>query len=144
MADGGGNPCQRSVVRTAIAAIESIGARLSREFQDSLRHSISVKDVQSRFIAANLAAAQIMGAETVDGLLGKRDADFCAPELAAEYRADEKELMRSGQPLDNKEESRPDAAGNLRTVLTTQIPLKDHRGIVFGLVAISRDITDRR
>ena len=117
---------------------------LLRTLIDNLPDYISVKDVQSRFIAANLAAAQIMGAETVDDLLGKTDADFGSPELAAQYRADEGELMRSGQPLVNKEESRPDVTGKLRTVLTTKIPLKDHRGKVFGLVAISRDITDRR
>jgi PAS domain S-box-containing protein len=117
---------------------------LLRTLIDNLPDYVSVKDIHSRFIAANLAAAQIMGAETVDHLLGKTDADFCSPELASQYRADEEELMRSGQPLLNKEESRRDASGKLRTVLTTKIPLKDHRGKVFGLVAISRDITDRR
>ena len=84
---------------------------LLRTLIDNLPDYISVKDAHSRFIAANLAAAQIMGADTADDLLGKTDADFCPPELAAEYRADEEELMRSGQPLVNKEESRPDASG---------------------------------
>jgi PAS domain S-box-containing protein len=116
---------------------------LLRTLIDNLPDYISVKDIDSRFLDANLATAQIMGAGTLDNLLGKTDADFCSPELAAEYRADEEKLMRSGQPLVNKEEYRPDAAGTLRTILTTKIPLKDHRGKVFGLVAISRDITDR-
>jgi PAS domain S-box-containing protein len=116
---------------------------LLRTLIDNLPDYISVKDVGSRFLAANLATARIMGVTAPDDLLGKTDADFCPSELAAEYRADEQELMRSGQPLVNKEEHRPDAAGRLRIVLTTKIPLKDHRGRVFGLVAISRDITDR-
>jgi len=117
---------------------------LLRTLIDNLPDYISVKDTESRFLASNLAAAKIMGATSPDDLLGKTDADFCSPELAAEYRADEKELMRTGQPLVNKEERRPGADGNLRTILTTKIPLKDHRGRVFGLVAISRDITDRK
>lgn len=117
---------------------------LLRALIDNLPDYISVKDTECRFLDANVAATQIMGAGTLDNLLGKTDADFCSPELAAEYRADEERVMRSEQPLVNKEEHRPDAAGNLRTILTTKIPLKDHRGKVFGLVAISRDITDRR
>jgi two-component system cell cycle sensor histidine kinase/response regulator CckA len=52
--------------------------------------------------------------------------------------------MRSGRPLVNKEESHTDASGVRRTVLTSKFPLKDSRGAVFGLVAISHDITDRQ
>jgi PAS domain S-box-containing protein len=117
---------------------------LLRTLIDNLPDYISFKDVRSQFIAANLAAARILGVETVDALLGKTDADFCSPELAAEYRADEDELMRSGRPLVNKEESHTDASGVRRTVLTSKFPLKDSRGAVFGLVAISHDITDRQ
>jgi PAS domain S-box-containing protein len=117
---------------------------LLRTLIDNLPDYISVKDSDSRFLAANLATVRIMGAGTTDDLLGKTDADFCSTELAAEYLADEQELMRSGQPLVNKEESQPDSSGKLRTVLTTKIPLKDQRGKVIGLVAISRDITERR
>ena len=85
-----------------------------------------------------------MGAVTVSDLIGKTDGDFYPPELAAEYRADEEELLRSGQPLVNKYEPRRDPTGNPRTVLTTKIPLKDSRGQVFGLVGISRDITEHK
>ena len=117
---------------------------LLRTLIDNLPDYISIKDCDGRFLAANLAAAQSMGVATPDDLLGKTDADFCPPELAAEYRADEQELLRTGQPLVNKQESRPDATGKLRTILTTKIPLKDPRGKLCGLVAISRDITERR
>lgn len=117
---------------------------LLRTLIDNLPDYISVKDRESRFLDANPAAVQVMGARTLADIVGKTDADFCPPHLAAEYRADEEELIRSGRPLVNKEETRPDSKGKLRTVLTTKIPLKDQRGRVFGLVAISRDITDRR
>jgi two-component system, sensor histidine kinase and response regulator len=129
--------------RTAAEALED-ERNLLRTLIDNLPDYISVKDVGSRFLVANVAAAQIMGVAATDGLLGRTDADFCPPELAAEYRADEQEVMRSGQPLVNKEEHRLDVTGKLRTILTTKIPLKDHQGRAFGLVAISRDITDRR
>ena len=117
---------------------------LLRTLIDNLPDSIYVKDAQSRFIAANLTTARIMGTVATNDLLGKTDSDFYPQELAAEYRADEEELLQSGQPLVNKCESRRDPTGDPRTVLTTKIPLKDSRGQVFGLVGISRDITEHK
>jgi len=117
---------------------------LLRTLIDNLPDFIYVKDTESRFVAANLAVARIMGAATPNELLGKTDADFYPPELAAEYRADEEKLLRSGEPLINKDEPHLDAGGNPKAVLTTKAPLKDNRGKVFGLVGISRDITERK
>ena len=117
---------------------------LLRTLIDNLPDSIYVKDTQGRFVTANLAAARITGAATPSDLLGKSDFDFYPEEVAAEYLNDERELMRSGEPLVNKDEPHPDPQGNPRTVLTTKVPLKDSRGTVVGLVGISRDITDQR
>jgi PAS domain S-box-containing protein len=117
---------------------------LLRTLIDNLPDCIYVKDAQGRFIAANLTTARIMGTATSNDLLGKTDGDFYPQELAAEYRADEEALLQSGQPLVNKSESRRDPTGDLRAVVTTKIPLKDSRGQVYGLVGISRDITEHQ
>jgi PAS domain S-box-containing protein len=111
---------------------------------DNLPDYIYFKDAQSRFVAANLATAKIMGVSAPNELLGKTDCDFYPPELAAEYRADEERIMASGQALINKDEPHMDREGNPRTVMTTKVPLKDKRGKVVGLVGISRDITERK
>ena len=76
-----------------------------------------------------------MGATAPDDLLGKTDADFYPPGLAAEYRADEEEVLRSGQPLVNKEELHT-YRGDPRTVLTTKVPLQDRHGRCVGLVGM--------
>lgn len=117
---------------------------LLRTLIDNLPDSIYVKDTQSRFVAANLATARIMGATTPADLLGKTDSDFYPEETAAEYLRDERELMRSGEPLVNKDEPHVGPKGNLTTISTTKVPIKDSRGTVVGLVGISRDITDRQ
>jgi PAS domain S-box-containing protein len=117
---------------------------LLRTLIDNLPDCIYVKDAQSRFMAANLATAMIMGAASPNDLLGKNDFDFYPRELAAEYFDDEQQLMRSGLPLLNKDEPHVDPVGNPRTIFTTKVPLKDGRGNVLGLVGISRDITERK
>ncbi len=111
---------------------------------DNLPDLIYFKDAQSRFVAANLAAAHIMGVSAPNELMGKTDYDFYPPELAAEYRADEERIMASGQALINKDEPHMDREGNPRTVMTTKVPLKEKSGKVVGLVGISRDITERK
>jgi PAS domain S-box-containing protein len=115
---------------------------LLRALIDNLPDCIYVKDGQGRFLAANLATARLMGVEDPNDLLGRSDADFYPPEQAAEYSADEKRLLESGQPLVNKNESRLGAAGEWKTVVTTKIPLLDGQGKVYGIVGISRDLSD--
>jgi PAS domain S-box-containing protein len=128
--------------RRAKSALEQ-ERHLLRTLIDNMPDYVFAKDATGRFLAANLAVARIMGAATPQDLLGKTDADFYAPDLAAEYRADEEQLLKTGHPLVNKDEPHLDPAGNLRTVLTTKVPLKDGQGAVYGLVGISRDITER-
>ncbi len=111
---------------------------------DDLPDCIYVKDAQGRFVAANLATARLMGSAAPSELLGRTDFDFYPPDLAAEYRADEEELLRSGKPLINKDELRCDSNGTLRILLTTKAPMRDDDGKIVGLVGISRDVSERR
>lgn len=114
---------------------------LLRTILDDLPDCVYVKDRYGRFLAANVATARVMGVATPNDLIGRTDADFYPAELAAQFRADEMELLRSGQPLVNKNEPRLDANGNVRKVLTTKVPLKDERDRIVGLVGVSRDIS---
>ena len=117
---------------------------LLRTLIDNLPDYIYVKDVQCRFVAANVAVARIMGASGPDELLGKTDHDFYPDALASQYRAVEVHVLQSGQPVVNREEPGVALDGTQRVILTTQVPLKDRRGAVVGLVGLGRDITDLR
>ena len=118
------------------------GAML-RTLIDNLPDLIYVKDVDGRFLLANVAVARIMGAKTPGELLGKNDFDFHAKELATLYHEDEQAVIRSGKPLLAREEECRDPAGNLMHLETTKVPLRDAAGRVTGLVGIGRDITQR-
>ncbi|MGA2854467.1 MAG: PAS domain-containing protein, partial [Verrucomicrobiota bacterium] len=72
---------------------------LLRTLIDSLPDLVFVKDSQGRFTVTNTACAKQLGVSRPEKVLGKSDADFVAPELAAQYLADEQALMRSGQPV---------------------------------------------
>ena len=117
---------------------------LLRTLIDSMPDYIYAKDAQGRFTVANVAVAQGMGGTTPEGLVGKTDAGFYPPELAAQYRADEEQVLRSGQALLNREEQVITAAGEWRWLLSSKVPLRDHVGEVVGLVGTGRDITEHK
>ncbi len=118
---------------------------LLRTLIDNLPDFIYVKDTESRFVLTNHSHLQHLGVSTLDEILGKTDFDFYPPDLAQEFYADEQMVLRSGQPLLNKEEhnQRKDAH-DLRWTLTTKVPRQDSQGQIIGLVGISHDITERK
>jgi methyl-accepting chemotaxis protein len=123
-------------------ATASEGAML-RTLIDNLPDLIYVKDVNGRFLLANVAVARIMGAQMPSELLGKNDFDFHPKELATLYHEDEQAVIRSGRPLLAREEECRHPAGNLVRLETSKIPLRDAAGAVIGLVGIGRDVTLR-
>jgi PAS domain S-box-containing protein len=110
---------------------------------NNLPDCVYVKDRESRFLLSNAAHVRILGAATLEAVVGKTDRDFFPPELAAQYRADEEIILQTGQPLYNREEPVVDQAGRQYCFLSTKVPLPDSAGNPVGLVGISRDITER-
>jgi diguanylate cyclase (GGDEF)-like protein/PAS domain S-box-containing protein len=103
-----------------------------------------VKDTESRLIVVNKALASDGGRENTSDMVGLTDFDFHPPEVASNFRAIEQGIMSSGQPMIDMEESIVNADGVEKWLLTTKVPLRNGRNEIFGLIGISRDITDRR
>jgi diguanylate cyclase (GGDEF)-like protein/PAS domain S-box-containing protein len=109
---------------------------------DWVPDNLWVKDAESRFVIANIATATRMGFATSEALIGKTDLELCPPETARQYFADEQRIIRSGEPMIDKEEV--GALGEKEWMLTTKVPLRDDNNEIFGVVGVSRDITERR
>lgn len=117
---------------------------LLRTLIDNLPDAVSVKDNKGRFVITNASLNKLLGIETENEAVGKTDFDFFPEEFASQYYADEQSIIKTGQPLINREEQMIDRAGNRRSVLTTKVPLRDGGGKIVGLMGINRDITERR
>ena len=101
-----------------------------------------VKDVESRFVIVNKALASDCGrANTVD-MIGLTDFDIHAPVAARTFRALEEGVLRSGQPMIDREECIFDSTGAKKWLLSTKVPLRNERNEIVGLVGIARDITE--
>ena len=62
-------------------------------------------------------------------------------ELAQQFFADEQEIIRTGQPMIDKEEF---AWALKQAISTTKVPLYNERNEIFAVAGISRDITERK
>lgn len=117
---------------------------LLRTLVDNIPDRIYVKDMQGRKTLSNLADTRASGGKTAEDVLGKSDLDLYPPELAAQYRADDETVIKTGQPVLNREEIGRDNEGNQVWIETTKAPLRDNSRQIVGLIGIGRDITARK
>lgn len=102
--------------------------------------SFFVKDRRGRFISLNRRGCEYCGVVSEADAIGMTDHDFFPKQRADEYRADDVAVMDSGEPIINRIESAPEAAGSPRLVMTSKVPLRDRRGRVIGIAGVSRQI----
>lgn len=137
-------------VRVRTAELANANDELQQEryllhaLMDNVPHSIYFKDESSRFIRVNRALADLFGLADPADAVAKTDRDFFGPEHTEQALADEREIMRTGRPLLDKEEKETWPDGRVTWALTTKMPLCDPDGRMAGTFGISRDITQQR
>lgn len=125
---------QRQELERSSTMLQLIGA--------SAPIALYAKDVEGRYIYANAVVAAATG--TADGeLVGRNDAHWAPPEVAAALAANDTEAMTSGDII-NTEELIVHPDGEVRTYRALKAPLRDRSGEIIGLVGISTDITDQK
>jgi PAS domain S-box-containing protein len=115
-----------------------------RTLIDNIPDYIYVKDSSSRHIINNKAMVNLIGAASEGETLGKSSLDFFGEAVAANYLEEDKQILRSGTPMINFEESTVTKSGEQKYLLTTKVPLTDEQNNVIGLIGISRDVTQQK
>ncbi len=111
---------------------------------DNVPDLIYVKDRYGRFVTANASLIRLLKLDSAADMIGKTDYDFSPPEMACNYVTDDQNVMRSGDPLMDREESHQGEDGSPIWLLTTKVPLSNTDGEVIGVVGIGHDITERK
>jgi PAS domain S-box-containing protein len=115
-----------------------------RQVIDTDPNFIFAKDREGRFAMANKAVAEWYGT-TVEGLIGKSDADFNADADEVErFRQNDLEVIRSARDRFIPEERITDAEGRTRWLQTVKRPLFDEQGRVHLVLGAATDITERK
>ena len=102
---------------------------------------IYFKDLKSRFIRINKALADLIGLADPKEAQGKSDEDFFSSDFNRQAFKDEQQIIKTGQPVINKEELNTGRNKTELWVSTTKMPLRDMQDNIIGTFGISRDIT---
>jgi hypothetical protein len=103
------------VLEPLLASLERRNSTLLRTSIDSSLQHVYIQDTESRYVLNQLVRVRsFLGTSSPEEIVGEADLYFYPKELAKRYRADEQEVIRSGQPLVGKEELGQDEEGNRR------------------------------
>jgi two-component system sensor histidine kinase/response regulator len=109
---------------------------------DSIPDPIVYKDMDGRYLGNNKAHCRLLGL-TREQVVGRMCEDVFLPEKAAQIRARDDETL-ARMELRTSEESFKKSATEQFLFEAVTGPLRDQDGKPIGMVAISRDITERK
>ena len=127
--------------RLAAAALEE-----ERRQKEAILNNIPdiawLKDKEGQYLSVNEPFARAAGV-SVQEMVGKNDLDIWPPDLAQKYRADDQDLIRTGNRKCFEEPLRDSEKGMI-WIETIKTPILDDKQEVIGITGIARDITERR
>jgi PAS domain S-box-containing protein len=116
--------------------------RLLQALLDNMPDLLFFKDAAGRYTQINRAMAQQAGLIDPAQAVGRTDRDFFHDDYARKSLADEREVMRTGQPISYPDEKLTWKDRRQRRVSTARLPLRDDDGRITGTFGIIRDLSD--
>jgi len=142
-----GTPLMMSGTHTDISARKAQEEELEqqklsqRALLDNLPLLAWLKDEQCRFLTVNTPFAAAFGWPSPDALVGRDDFDIVPKDLAESYRADDRNVLETGESQCVEEYIEVD--GHRRWIETYKSPVFLH-GRIIGTVGAAQDISERR
>ena len=115
--------------------------KLLRTLIDNLPVNVYIKDTESRKILVNKAECEFLGVDNPEDILGKSDFELYPEESAIKSREEDLRVMSTLKPIIGKETNKIKLDGKETSFLSSKIPLLNNKGIAYGLVGISLDIS---
>ncbi|WP_438001642.1 PAS domain-containing protein [Sorangium sp. So ce185] len=110
---------------------------------DAIPAMVFFKDRDHRYLAVNKAYADHYRL-SADKIIGKRDEEIFVPEVAQSYRENDEIIMSDGVPRLNVELRWKLEDGSDGWTLENNVPFRDDRGRVIGMVGVVVDMTARK
>lgn len=99
---------------------------------------VFLKDLEGRFLTINKRLENLLGTSR-EALRGKTDYDIFPPDKADGYREHDRRIVETGEALMVEEVA--DLADGRHTFLASKFPLRDPSGRLYGVGAVSQDIS---
>ncbi|MEO9478923.1 MAG: PAS domain S-box protein [Maribacter dokdonensis] len=115
--------------------------KLLRTLIDNLPVNVYIKDTESRKVLINKAECEYLGVKDPKEVIGKNDFDLYPFKIAEKIREEDLKVMNTLEPIIGKETKKITLEGKSTSFLSSKIPLLNSKGIAYGIVGISLDIT---
>ncbi len=127
--------------RARMNAALQASLRLTEQIINALPARVFWKDTDLTYIGCNRLFASDAGLSAPAEIVGKSDYQLAWSEQAAAYRADDRQVIESGQAKLLIEEPQTTPEGHTITLLTSKVPLHDASGAIIGILGTYLDIT---
>jgi len=117
---------------------------LLRTIVNNIPDPIYFKDLQGRKTMLNYAEAHLLGADTIEMVIGKTDAAFYSNDIFNNTTVEDQGIINTKMPILNREACLITPSGEKKWLIGNKIPQLDAEGNVTGIVGISHDITQRK
>lgn len=111
---------------------------------DNLPARVTFKDMDSRYVRINKTKVKALGIKDQSEVYGKTDFDVFGAAHSQQALDAEKEMIRSGTSIFDKEELIKFKDGRISWGSTSRIPLRNEEGKIMGGLVITWDITERK
>ena len=118
--------------------------RLLEGILDAIPVRVFWKDKQLVYLGCNTTFARDAGFAEPKDIIGKDDFQMGWRKQAERYRADDRQVIDSGNAKLLIEELQTTPEGNIITLLSSKVPLRDQTGAVCGVLGTYLDITARK
>ena len=115
-----------------------------RKVIDTIPVRVFWKDLKGTYLGCNQLFAMDAGKPNPESVIGLNDYDMGWTDQADLYRADDFEVIKSGQPKINYEEPQTTPEGKTIWLKTSKIPLRNENNNIFGVLGTYEDITDKK
>ncbi|MBI4806510.1 MAG: PAS domain S-box protein [Desulfovibrio sp.] len=111
---------------------------------DAIPVRVFWKDLDLKYLGCNKPFASDAGLNSPEDIVGKNDFEMVWEDQAEAYRADDREVIESGQPKLGYEEPQTGPDGNTLWLRTSKVPMRDASGRIRGVLGTYEDITSRK
>lgn len=111
---------------------------------DNIPTRVFWKNRDSLYLGCNRLFVEDSGYSCADDIIGMSDYDMPWNEQADAYRADDRTVMSTGEPMLGYEEPMTIADGRTVQLCTNKVPLRDDEGQIIGVMGIYEEITDQK
>jgi PAS domain S-box-containing protein len=130
----------RRAKRLVEQELHEADSRLKAFFSNSPSMTF-IKDTSGRYLQVNQRFNLAFGFAPGQ-VIGKRDHDIFPSWQAAEFRANDRTVLRIGQPAEFEETSQQ--ADGIHTCIVAKFPIYDAQGAICGVGGVATDITVRK